>query len=193
MDTLEPGHYWKTPFAWEPGSPAAPNRRVASPEPIDRLTFGETDPEWLERAVAQVMATSLDRANRHAVETLGADRAARDLLALGSSHFHVRPEWWRTARDASNDAVGFVLPVLFREEDTPRDGRHEATILFMGVLPQFRGRGYAVELLRESVRIVREASCWRMLCDTDSGNLPMVSAFRRAGFVERDPWKRPYM
>jgi ribosomal protein S18 acetylase RimI-like enzyme len=60
----------------------------------------------------------------------------------------------------------------------------------MGVLPEFRGRGYAFELLAEATRIFDAAHCWRVFCDTATDNFPMVDAFRRAGYIEHAPWQR---
>ena len=101
------------------------------------------------------------------------------------------PGWWIVAKDAESNRVGFVLSVLFKGDETWKDGRPEATIFYMGVLPAYRGRGYGQELLEEAVRTSQLANCWRLFCDTGTNNHPMVSAFRLAGFKERAPWQRP--
>jgi GNAT superfamily N-acetyltransferase len=68
MEALRPGHYWKTPFLWEPGCP--------KPSARSSLRFDAVDAQWLSGAV------------------------------------------------------------------------------YIDVLPQFRGRGYAIELLAEATRLV---------------------------------------
>lgn len=177
------GQFWKTPFVWESGGPAPPPARTLRYEPAPA--------PWLHAAVAETMADSLDESDRHAVATDGAAGAARALLALDADHF-VQPDgWWRAAIDARGTPVGFVLPVLFADPARGRDGRPQATIYYMGVLPAHRGRGHALELLHETLRLAAQAGCWRVFCDASSANAPMLQAFRRAGFVERAPWLRP--
>jgi len=181
MDTLQPGHCWKTPFYREPG--------WAMPA-TSALTFEAAPGDWLLDAVAQVMADSLDESDRHAVARSGSVRAAGDLLALAPQHFETRSGWWRRGLDANGRPVGFVLPVLFRAEKNWKDGRPEGTIFYMGVLPPCRGHGHAFDLLVEATRIFDAAHCWRVFCDTGTDNVPMVHAFRRAGYQERAPWQR---
>jgi ribosomal protein S18 acetylase RimI-like enzyme len=84
-----------------------------------------------------------------------------------------------------------VLPVLFTEERFWKEDRAQGTILYMGVLPRFRGRRYALELVNEATRVFIEADCWRVFCDTGTENTPMVRTFRQAGYMEREPWQRP--
>jgi ribosomal protein S18 acetylase RimI-like enzyme len=136
------------------------------------------------------MADSLDESDRLAVGRLGPARAAVELLALASREFEAPHGWWRLARDDKGHAVGFVLPVLFADESTRRQGHPEGTIFYMGVLPEFRGRGHCLELLAEATRVFIDARCWRIFCDTATTNHPMVNAFRRAGYSERAPWQR---
>jgi ribosomal protein S18 acetylase RimI-like enzyme len=183
MDELRPGHYWKTPFVWEPGCP--------EPTADSPLRFEVADSEWLKDAVAQTMACSMDESDTFAVSQAGSSKAAEQLLAIAPEYFDTPPGWWRLARDAQGNRVGFVLPVLFKAEKRWKDGRPEATIFYMGVLPAHRGQGHGGELLHEAVRICKLADCWRLFCDTGTDNHPMVNAFRAAGFKERKPWRRP--
>ncbi len=182
MDTLQPGHYWKTPFYWEPGCPLPPAR--------GKLRFKAASDEWLRPAIAAVMATSIDESDAYTVPRIGADAAAQELFDLLAQSFDRRPSWWRLALNDGGNPVGFVLPVLFNEERFWKEGRPQGTILYMGVLPEFRGHGYGLELVHEATRVFVEANCWRIFCDTGSGNAPMVVAFRTAGYRERTPWQR---
>jgi ribosomal protein S18 acetylase RimI-like enzyme len=61
----------------------------------------------------------------------------------------------------------------------------------MGVLPQFRARGYGLELVYEATRVFLAAGCWRIFCDTGTDNAPMIMTFRQAGYMERKQWQRP--
>jgi RimJ/RimL family protein N-acetyltransferase len=182
MVNLHPGHYWKTPFVWET---TQINLRP-------RLTFESCAQDWLCSAVAEVMLHSFDPSDVHAVQTLGASQAALKILEVEDEYFEVREGWWKLARDSQSNAIGFVLPVIYRDPRSWKNGCPETTIYYMGVLPQFRGKGYAVDLLAEAMRVSKEeANAWRLFCDTASDNLPMIRAFRAAGFSEKPAWQRP--
>jgi ribosomal protein S18 acetylase RimI-like enzyme len=183
MEALRPGHYWKTPFIWEPGCPEPPAR--------SSLRFVAADPDWLSGAMADVMSNSLDESDRYCVDQVGPAQAAADFFAFDEEHFRKVEGWWRAGVDSHGDKVGFVLPVLFQSEARCKDGHPQGTIFYIGVLPQFRGHGYALELLAEATQLFIEAKCWRIFCDTGSDNLPMVNAFRNAGYKERARWQRP--
>jgi len=183
VDAPQPGHFWKTPFIWEPGCRRPPELGSLAFEPIDR--------PWLERALAEVMAHSVDESDIHVVAKYGANRAALDLLAVCPQHFEQLAGWWQAAVDAAGDRVGFTLPVLFRHPAPGKDARPEGTIFYMGVLPQHRGQGFGYALLEQATRTCIAADCWRILCDTSSSNEPMMRAFRKAGYLEREPWQRP--
>lgn len=182
MAELPPGHYWKTPFFWEPG---------ATPPPPARLRFEPAEDDWLRSAIGQVMAAGTDASDLWQVPRIGLDAAVQEVFDLVPARFERPDGWWRAALDAAGQRVGFVLPVLFAEERFRREGRPQGTILYMGVLPPFRGRGHAVELVHEAVRLCSAAGCWRLFCDTGTDNRAMVAAFRRAGHREAAPWARP--
>ena len=182
-EPLRPGHFWKTPFVWEPGCP--------EPGPADGLAFEPAPQDWLHGALAAVMADSLDESDRYAVEHGGPAIAASELLAIAPQHFELRAGWWLRARDAERHAVGFVLPVLFKQGARWKGDRPEGTIFYMGVLPAFRGRGHALHLLAQATRVFIAARCWRIFCDTGTANAPMVQAFRTAGYREGQSWQRP--
>ncbi len=183
MDALQPGHYWKTPFYWEPGCPLPPRER--------RLTFEPVSDEVLRPLVGSVMATSMDDSDRFTVPRVGIEAAVQELYDSLPQYFWRQPDWWRIGKDAQGRPVGFVLPLTFREERLWRGGKPQGTILYMGVLQTFRGHGYGRELVHEATRVFLEAGCWRIFCDTGTDNAPMVKAFRQAGYMERRQWQRP--
>jgi GNAT superfamily N-acetyltransferase len=182
MDTPDPGHYWKTPFIWEPG--------MREPPP-PRLRFEPAEPAWLREAIATTMSNSLDESDRATVAQLGAERAVDDLFDIAKQWFVEQPGWWQVALDAQGQRVGYVLTTTFADPARNKDGKPQGTILYMGVLPQHRGHGHALELVHQATRLCIGANCWRVFCDTGSLNQPMVNAFRQAGWQERKPWQRP--
>jgi ribosomal protein S18 acetylase RimI-like enzyme len=183
MEAPQPGHFWKTPFFWSPGT--------ARPSSSSCLHFCPADTRWLSEAVSEVMTSSMDESDQAAVTELGAAKAASELLEVPAEYFEVRQDWWLQAKANNGQPVGFVLLALLKPEKYWKDGRTQGTIYYMGVLPGQRGRGHAVGLLNEAMRLFSEAACWRVFCDTSSRNEPMVKAFRTAGFEERAPWQRP--
>ena len=183
MEALQPGHFWKTPFIWEPG--------CVEPPATSELSFVDLTEEWLIGAAAEVMSHSLDESDQYAVTNVGAAQAAKELLAINTQYFERPSNWWRAAVDGNGRKVGFVLPIVFQDKTRWKDGQPQGTIYYMGVLPEYRGLGYSFALLNEATRVFVQANCWRIFCDTGTDNEPMVKAFRRAGYKERTPWQRP--
>jgi len=183
VEPLQPGHFWKTPFIWEPG--------CVLPPAISDLNFVDATQEWLLGAAAEVMSHSMDGSDQYAVANVGAGQAVAELLAIDTQYFERPATWWRAAVDKNGRKVGFVLPVIFRDKARWKDGQPQGTIFYMGVLPEYRGRGHSVTLLNEATPVFIEARCWQIFCDTGTDNTPMVKAFRQAGYRERTPWQRP--
>lgn len=183
MQPLRPGHYWKTPFHWESGCPLPPS--------TSSLDFVAVSDEALRPMIGAVLSASMDESDRFNIQRIGVAAAVQEVYDLLPQYFDRRPDWWRIGRDDRGDPVGFVLPVIFKEERFWKDGRPEGTIFYMGVLPAHRGRRLGVEMVHEATRTLLAAGCWRIVCDTGTDNAPMVQAFRLAGYVERERWQRP--
>ena len=183
MDTLAPGHYWKTPFIWEPGCLVPPDASA--------LRYEAAPKAWLRETIAAAMAQSLDESDKFTVAKIGIEEAVDEVFEVSARYFEERAGWWQAAVDGNGERVGFVMTTVFADPGRWKEGRPQGTILYMGVLPRFRGRGYALELIFEATRLCIDANCWRVFCDTGSENYPMVDAFRNAGYQERKPWQRP--
>jgi ribosomal protein S18 acetylase RimI-like enzyme len=114
-----------------------------------------------------------------------------DYLAQAKVDFDYEPDWWAVAHDSAGAAVGFVLPVLFRDGRNDQ-GRPEGTIYHMGVVPEHRGHGYGRDLLLRATETLQNAGVWRILCDTDIRNTAMIQTFRNAGFAQAgETYTRP--
>ena len=182
MDTLKPGHYWKTPFYWESGCPLPPAAH--------KLSFESASDEALRPLIASVMATSMDESDRFNVPRVGIEASVQELYDVLPQYFCRQTGWWRIGKDSNGRSVGFVLPVTFKEARFSKDGRPQGTIFYMGVLPEFRGHGYSPALVHEATRVFLAANCWRIFCDTGTDNALMIQAFRRAGYLEREKRQR---
>ncbi len=88
-----------------------------------------------------------------------------------------RPEWWVFAQHGGQD-VGCVLLADHPEHD-------QAELMYMGVVPEVRGRGWGLELARFAQWIVRRAGRARLVLAVDDANWPAQNVYKSAGF---DVW-----
>ncbi|NKB65633.1 MAG: GNAT family N-acetyltransferase [Candidatus Latescibacteria bacterium] len=169
----------KRAFAWDEPQPAVevPDRLVFSPLP----QVGE---EAFIGAIENALEGSLDRVDqiRGASETYR--EMAEDHFATDRDYFGFDPAWWQLALDRQGRTVGFVQPAYFK--DSNKGNLKEGTVVYIGVAPEHRGQGYSVDLLLAATKILQGQGIWRILCDTDAQNTPMVSAFQRAGYKDHE-------
>jgi GNAT superfamily N-acetyltransferase len=174
--------YWKVPFEWTENT--APSEDTLQDDAF--WLSGSTAPQPVE-LVADVLANSPGPEDRHAVEKLGAEDAARRILALAPG-FRYLPDRWHVLM-VGERAVGFVLPVVY--EGCSRKGLDEATIYHMGVAPAHRGAGIGRLLLRRATRELVSHGVWRIFCDTPATNEPMIHLFEQEGWTRLPPYERP--
>ncbi|MGP3983395.1 GNAT family N-acetyltransferase [Streptomyces sp. KR80] len=148
---------------------------TALPEPSGRLLFRtEPDDEVFVNLFRRVLTGTLDAASRKAAADIGADAQARDDVAFYRETMLGERSWWRVAETPDGEVVGFGLPS--RNPASPVVG-------YLGVLPEHRGHGYVDDILAEITRILAvEAGAEAIRADTDLTNLPMATAFERAGY-----------
>ena len=168
--------YRKIAFQWrEPRPP------IAVPDRLRFRPYTEADWPELTALVGRAMNHSLDRGDQSATARRDATQAATAFIEAAGEGFDYRPEWWQFAYDGET-LVGFVQPVIFRGGN--RGGLAEGTIYYIGVAPEARGRGYVHDLLRKGTRVLQETGVWRIYCDTDELNAPMIAAFEKAGYKQ---------
>jgi ribosomal protein S18 acetylase RimI-like enzyme len=178
--------YLKVPF-WE-----EPQAAIAVPDRLQFISVKAFALEVLVSAIAQVMSSSIDARDRKKVSLLGAERAAKQFLDETSEGFFYQDEWWQFGVNNSQKIVGFVLPVVYRDNNNREDKLPEGTIYYIGVLPEYRGLCFANDLLFQGTQILQNIGVWRVFCDTDINNIPMISTFKKVGYRQYgEPWKRP--
>lgn len=106
------------------------------------------------------------------VDREGVDALADDDLAFYLSLPGER-EAWRVAELQDGTPVGFIVPTRTA---------YDASISYLGVLPEHRGLGYVHDLLAEMVHVHHGDAQARIVGTTDAANTPMRAAFERAGF-----------
>ena len=177
--------YLKVPFVWEEPQPL-----IEVPSRLKFESANALSNEELLLILARVMSSSLDAGDRKTVSQHGAPQAAEHFLQSSRDGFSYQDEWWQLGFNHNGEIVGFVLPVIF--EGCAKDGLEEGTVYYIGVLPEYRGLGFANDLLLQGTRVLQEIGVWRVFCDTDVNNLPMIAAFRRVGYRQySEPWERP--
>ncbi|SDL80346.1 Acetyltransferase (GNAT) family protein [Nonomuraea maritima] len=142
------------------------------PSPAGRLTFAEaSDAEFLA-VFRRIAVGSLDAQTRANLADNGPDATARDEMAFYLDAPGKR-EWWRLAHTPEGEVAGLAIPSA-----TP----YNVNVGYLGVVPEFRGRGYVDEVLAEITRIHAANGEPRVTATTDLGNAPMAAAFGRAGY-----------
>jgi RimJ/RimL family protein N-acetyltransferase len=95
------------------------------------------------------------------------------------------PSWWRILRHEGTD-VGCVLLA-----DHPREDRAE--LLYMGLIREYRGRGWGCSLVRGAMQLALEGARRQLMLAVDARNEPAVRAYVGQGFrtwQERSAWVR---
>ncbi len=112
-------------------------------------------------------------------------RDVEDILAAHRSTGQYDASLWQVASD-SDGPVGILLLAFIPE-------RWSYEVVYMGLLPAFRGRGYAAALLGRAVKVARERAVMRLTLSVDEANVPARRWYERFGFREsnrRDAWIR---
>jgi ribosomal protein S18 acetylase RimI-like enzyme len=97
-----------------------------------------------------------------------------------------RPELWQIARLGDRDA-GCLLVSLHPEVG-------HAELVYLGVIPDFRGRGFGQALTRQALWLAAESQCDRLVLAVDAGNEPAIRSYQAAGLSawdRRGIWIRP--
>lgn len=182
---MEQPTYLKVPFVWE-----EPQPRIEVPTRLRFQPAGSLNHETLVSLVAQVMASSVDPSIQKQLADQDSYQAVEQFLFEAREGFAYQVDWWQVGLNTANDFVGFVLPVIY--EGCDRDGLEEATIYFIGVLPQHQGSQFGTDLLLKGTRILQDVGIWRVFCDTAVNNAAMISTFQRVGYQQcGEPYARP--
>jgi RimJ/RimL family protein N-acetyltransferase len=151
-------------YEWTPGAGLA--------APTDRLVFTEgTDEEFLD-TFQRLSAGSLDVQTQRDLETADPAELAREDMRFYLECPGER-SWWRLARLPAGTLVGLAIPSA-----TP----YHRNVGYVGVVPEWRGKGLIDDLLAEITRFHAAAGADRITATTDTNNWPMAAAFDRAGY-----------
>ncbi len=105
-------------------------------------------------------------------------RPIDEVLAGYSSCGVFHPGLWLIARWRGREVGCLILA------DHPRHGNLE--LVYMGVLPEFRGRGWGRQLTRKAQWLARRLNRRRLVLAVDSSNQPAIDAYASVGFQAWD-------
>lgn len=154
-------------FEWKAGESAA-----ADTGDLTFCSLSEVGEAAFVEAIWRGSCGTLDRQIAREREESGEQRQAWDFLR-DLQRMTYDPLWWQLAYTQEEELIGFVMPAK-----SPTF----ATIGYIGVLPEHRGRGYIDHLLNRVSLILTEAGESYIRADTDVANAPMAQAFLRAGY-----------
>ncbi|MEV0589284.1 GNAT family N-acetyltransferase [Nonomuraea sp. NPDC050310] len=143
------------------------------PARTGRLTLEPvTDDEVLLDLLAEIITGSLDAWDQESLTKMSLREAANEALT-GIAGMPGGRDRWRLGYNEAGELVGMVMPTK---------NVHFATHGYIGVAGPHRGRGYAYDLLVESMHRFAEEGEQVITDNTDVGNHPMAATFDRAGF-----------
>ncbi len=148
----------------------------ASLLPDSPLSFEPFDPDHPERLAAVIEATyreSLD------CPGLGGARAIEDVIAGYRATGVFSPDRWLIATSPNED-VGVLLLT-----DHPATDSWE--LIYMGVAPEFRGRGWGNVIVQHAIAIASYFGRARLVLAVDVDNQPAIDVYQAHDFV---PWDR---
>lgn len=142
------------------------------PQRSVRLRFEQADDDAFLEVFAGVAEGSLDiHTQRDLAETGPAAQAADDLGFYRS--LPGKREMWRLAYNAQDARVGFIIASR---------SAYDASVSYLGVIPNFRGQGLVDDLLAEITTMHADNGAPQITGTTDTTNAPMAAAFHGAGY-----------
>ncbi|MFJ4677700.1 GNAT family N-acetyltransferase [Kitasatospora sp. NPDC088783] len=144
-----------------------------------RLFFtSEPDDEVFVDLFRRVLPNSLDAMCTREALLIGSEAHARNEVAFYRWEMYGKRSWWRIARTSTGQVAGFAIPS--HNSVVPVVG-------YLGVLPEFRGRGFAAEIIAEITRILAaENQAEVVRAETSLSNHPVVAALELVGYRNRN-------
>ena len=134
--------------------------------------YDEAKHERLTRIVERTYEQTLDCPDLNGVRDMD------DVLAGYRATGRFDPARWFIVRCEGRDAGCLLLT------DHPSDEQWE--LIYMGVVPEQRGRGLGIELARYAQWLARAAGAQRLILAVDAANEPAIAAYGTAGFSAWD-------
>ncbi len=137
------------------------------------LEFLPHPPADFDRWIPLVDQTYQETLDCPAIDGL---RSTRDVLIGYRDIGRERNDWWFIVRHENQD-VGCLLLA-------DHHPAAHAELVYMGLIPAARGRGWGSHLARQSLQIAADAGAEHVLLSVDAANLPALRHYQAAGFRE---------
>lgn len=157
--------------------PALPLRLKERPPPVDWVCYAADRHHAFAAAIEETYQDSLD------CVVLNGRRDIEDILASHRAVGVFDPGLWYLGH-VDGEAVGVVLLNHIPE-------RWACEVVYMGLRPGWRRRGYGVTLLRHALLKARQAGVALVTLSVDEANTPARRLYARLGFAEtgaHDVW-----
>jgi ribosomal protein S18 acetylase RimI-like enzyme len=140
--------------------------------PFRMQNFRSEDDDRLQRLIERTYIGTLD------CPQLDGLRQTADIVAGYRAVGEFRPDLWQFAVADKQD-VGCLIVNLHPEVA-------HAEIVYLGIVPEARGRGWGRHLARQALWLAGKWGCERAVLAVDAGNDPAISAYAATGFAECD-------
>lgn len=139
--------------------------------PIEQLELIPHSPDDVDRWVPLIDRTYEKTLDCPAVDGL---RPTSDVLLGYRDIGQQRDDWWFIARHAGQD-VGCLLLADHRPAS-------HAELVYMGLVPKARGRGWGVHLALQAQQIAVTSGAEHLILSVDAANMPALRHYQAAGF-----------
>ena len=109
-------------------------------------------------------------------------RDESDILAGYAAQGEFSADRWFFVQHQSQD-IGVLILTAYAEGETWE-------LVYMGVVPAARGRGFGGQIVRFALAQAAAAGAQRLVLAVDQANTPGLAMYRAAGFI---PWDRRYV
>ena len=158
----------KRRFVWKD-----PGAAVEVPARLAFRPLSDVGEDAFTRAVQRVTEGTLDREHQVRVTESGAQEAARRYMQE-LKDADLQPTWWMLGYLADGTLCGLVVPQKLSDA--------EGTINYIGVVPEQRGNGYGLDLLRKGTALLQQGGFKDVAAETDSENTPLNAELELAGY-----------
>ena len=158
----------KKRYVWQDSGVA-----IEVPERLEFRPMSDVGEDAFALAVGRVTEGTLDRRDRVRIRESGAAETARWYMRI-LKEANFEPAEWLLGFLAGEKLCGLVVPKRLDDR--------EGTIDYVGVVPELRGSGYGLDLLKTGTALLQRKGFKTVVAETDSENLPFHAELERAGY-----------
>jgi ribosomal protein S18 acetylase RimI-like enzyme len=147
------------------------DHELLSAPPRVAIELVRHSPADVDRWIPLIDQTYLQTLDCPAVDGL---RPTRDVLAGYLDIGRPRNDWWFIVQYEGRDVGCLIL--------ADHHPAQHAELVYMGLIPDVRGRGWGVFLAQEARRIAAQSGAEQIVLSVDAANTPALRHYQSAGF-----------